>query len=281
MKTKNFLILVLVCFAVSLIGSTSLFAQEKMKYEDYQLQLAEWRDREVKANQEIERLQSEIDALKRQISDVERQINDTMAQIWRELGTTEQGFRNYINQLERLRDQVRGLLNLSPGDLFKRRDEAESAQQRFDELKSSRSAKHPDAAQIISELQRLMDRLAQALKDAGPPFDMYTVVKGDYLFKISGKRDIYNDPYQWLKIWTKNRELIKDPDLIYPDWSLKIPRGVGDNEHLVVKGENLSKIAGYSNVYNDPFKWTKLYDANKDVIKDPNVIYPHMIIIKP
>ncbi len=281
MKSKHIITLVLVVVAVGLLGVSSLYAQEKMKYEDYLVELQKWQEREAAAKLQIDQLQSEIDDLRSRIADTEKQTADTKAEMWRGLQTSEQGFKTYVNNLNRLRSQMNGLANLNPGDLYKRKDEATALKERLDEFKSSPAANHPDAVVLIRELENLLGRLEEAVENAVPDFDMYTVERGDFLFRISGKQDIYGDPYQWLKIWSKNRDLIKNPDLIYPDWKLKIPRGLADNEHLVVRGENLSKIAGYSNVYNDPFKWMRLYEANNTIITDPNVIYPHMIIIKP
>ena len=49
----------------------------------------------------------------------------------------------------------------------------------------------------------------------------YTVRKGDSLSKIA-KRE-YGDPQQWHRIYDANRDIINDPDLIYPDQVLQIP----------------------------------------------------------
>ena len=49
----------------------------------------------------------------------------------------------------------------------------------------------------------------------------YTVVKGDSLSKIA-KRE-YGDANKWRTIYEANRDLIKDPDLIYPGQLLTIP----------------------------------------------------------
>lgn len=43
-----------------------------------------------------------------------------------------------------------------------------------------------------------------------------------------------------------------------------------DEVHTVQKGESLSKIA--KAYYNDSNRWADIYEANKDIIKDPNVI---------
>ena len=49
----------------------------------------------------------------------------------------------------------------------------------------------------------------------------YTVVKGDSLSKIA-KRE-YGDANKWRTIYEANRDLIKDPDLIYPGQLLSVP----------------------------------------------------------
>ena len=49
---------------------------------------------------------------------------------------------------------------------------------------------------------------------------------------------------------------------------------VADQErtYTVVAGDTLSKIA--KREYGDASKWHRIYDANKDAIKNPDLIYP-------
>jgi len=42
--------------------------------------------------------------------------------------------------------------------------------------------------------------------------------------------------------------------------------------YVVVRGDSLSKIA--QREYGDANKWRTIYEANKDIIKDPDLIYP-------
>ncbi|HEY9444966.1 MAG TPA: LysM peptidoglycan-binding domain-containing protein [Gemmatimonadales bacterium] len=42
--------------------------------------------------------------------------------------------------------------------------------------------------------------------------------------------------------------------------------------YTVVKGDSLSKIAKH--LYGDAQKWRKIYEANRDQIKNPDLIYP-------
>ena len=50
----------------------------------------------------------------------------------------------------------------------------------------------------------------------------------------------------------------------------------GDNPytqmHVVQSGESLSKIA--QKYYGDPALYTKIFEANRDLLKDPNKIQP-------
>ena len=42
--------------------------------------------------------------------------------------------------------------------------------------------------------------------------------------------------------------------------------------HEVKPGDTLSKIA--KKEYGDANKWSKIFEANKDILKDPDKIYP-------
>ena len=42
--------------------------------------------------------------------------------------------------------------------------------------------------------------------------------------------------------------------------------------YTVVSGDSLSKIAKH--IYGDPNKWHAIFEANRDKIKNPDLIYP-------
>ncbi len=47
-----------------------------------------------------------------------------------------------------------------------------------------------------------------------------------------------------------------------------------DDVHVVVAGEHLWGISGYSQVYNDPYQWPLIFKHNREQIKDADLIYP-------
>ena len=112
---------------------------------------------------------------------------------------------------------------------------------------------------------------------------MYIVQKGDFLYKISEMDKIYADPLKWKRIWRANRNRIDgfvDPNLIYPDWELVIPRD-WPHSYTVKEGENLWQIAGYWEVYGNGRMWTRLYEANQSAISAPNIIQPGQVLTIP
>ena len=50
---------------------------------------------------------------------------------------------------------------------------------------------------------------------------VYVVVSGDSLSKIAQRE--YGNANQWPRIYEANRDLLKDPDKIYPGQKLRIP----------------------------------------------------------
>jgi LysM repeat protein len=50
----------------------------------------------------------------------------------------------------------------------------------------------------------------------------YEVVRGDSLWKISGRSSVYGNPYQWPLIYKANASQIRDADLIFPGQRLTV-----------------------------------------------------------
>lgn len=51
------------------------------------------------------------------------------------------------------------------------------------------------------------------------------------------------------------------------------------HRHTVKSGESLSKIAKH--YYGDPMKYTKIFDANTNILKNPDIIHPDQVLVIP
>lgn len=268
-------ILLVLSFGLLLTALTGpVVAQEKMTMDEYRQQLAEWQKREADAKAEIPKVEAEITALKAELAALDEQLNKEWDDIYAMVGTDRAGVEAYRNDLKSLEAEVDGLMALSPEELFKRRAELDALQARLDEMKKSKIGQLSEMQDTIARIEGKMTQLRGRMPKA--IYTEYNVQRGDYLWKISGKQDIYGDPYQWMRIYSYNRDQIKDPDLIYPQQIFKIQREVGPDEYLVAKGDFLGKIA---KGMGDPSMWRRLYEANKNIIgDDPSKLYPYTVL---
>lgn len=269
-----------IVLSLVLLGASLSFAQEKMTMEEYEAQLAEWQlklDAADKGKAECgtanEALQQEMDAIKAESEKVWEAILS-------KIGTDQAGVDAFKADLEALDAQADGLLALTPEELFQKREEVEALGAKLDEAKENRISALTEMQNLIATIEGKMTQIKNKMPKA--VYDEYTVAVGDYLWKISGKEEGYGDPTHWMRIYSYNTDQISDPDLIYPDWVLKIQRGVGPDEYLIARGDYLQKIAENPEVLGDAASWTKIYEKNKGIIgDDPNMVFPHTVLVIP
>ncbi len=87
-------------------------------------------------------------------------------------------------------------------------------------LKAEEERRHREEA----EARRLEE---ERLKKYPP---VYTVQRGDSLWRITGMEKVYDNPVYWPIVYDANGNLIQDPNLIYPGQELQIPRGLSEGE---------------------------------------------------
>ena len=263
--------------ALGLFLVESASAQAKMTREQYKMQMADLDVREGAAQAAITRLESEIAGLKGDIDALDADAASVRGNTLSMLGVSEKEFAAAEKSLRAMLKQLEGLSALAPEERFHQRGELDDVEARLAIVKKRKLAAHPDIAHLIARVDGMLGDLR-----SGMPRQMsvdYTVVRGDNLWNIAKKDDIYADPYMWPRIYRANRDAIKDPDLIYPKQTLSVPFGVSENQYLVSRGDFLSKIAVA--VYNDPTKWHKIYQANKEQIVEPNLVFPAQVFDVP
>lgn len=258
---------------VSLSGAVDA-AENKMTREGYRALLAEYTQREDAARQDIEGLNGDIAQLRSQLAALDADIANLNQQILGLMGVTDPVVRAFGRQLDAIIRQLEGLMALPPEQLFNRRGEVKLIEEQVAELRASRVAALPEMKVKLQRIDRMLAELKARI--AQPITVDYKVVRGDNLWSIAKQDAIYADPYMWPRIYRANRDQIRDPDLIYPNQTLAVPFGVRENEYLVTGGDFLFRIA--AEVYNDPSKWTKIFEANKQQIVEPHLIFPAQVL---
>lgn len=91
-----------------------------------------------------------------------------------------------------------------------------------------------------SEGRKAYDLLTPLMTELRTANMQYQVVRGDSLWSIAGKQEVYDNPYQWPLIYKSNRDQIKDADLIYPgqDFSINRNPSAAESEMAVNHARN-------------------------------------------
>ncbi len=107
-------------------------------------------------------------------------------------------------------------------------------------------------------------------------FQTYTVNSGDTLMKIAF--ETYGDLYRWKKIYEDNRDKISDPNRLERGVQLRLeapanPVAIDRNgeQYLIQPGDTLGSIS--KQVYGTTSKWRRIWENNRQLIKDPNRIF--------
>lgn len=104
-------------------------------------------------------------------------------------------------------------------------EEEQALKGQVESLKSQTETFMNEVAELerkIEELKAEIERLKQELEEKS----WYVVKPGDWLSKLAEYPDVYGhgNYRRWRDIYNANKHLIKDPNLIYPGWKLRIPR---------------------------------------------------------
>ena len=153
------------------------------------------------------------------------------------------------------------------------KDRATKAEAQIAELTEEIEKLKGEVSELNTRIEKMKGEVA-SLKEEWKrcQWGRYRVQEGDFLSKIAGMRIVYHDPSKWGMIYEANKEKIKNPNLIYPGWVLLIP---GLDAYEVISGDCLWRIASYLSIYSNARDWPKIYEANKDKIKDPDLIFPN------
>lgn len=113
----------------------------------------------------------------------------------------------------------------------------EEALMKIEEYKACVEKYDAKAKELEAEIEPLEEKLAELdakiaeleaeiAKYKTEDVDYYIVKEGDWLSKLAEYKEVYGhgNYAMWPRIYKANKHLIKNPDLIYPGWKLKIPR---------------------------------------------------------
>lgn len=271
MKLHKLLVFMLV-FSLAVLTSKSVFAQDEepteMTMEDWQRMMDENTARKDQLTIELNNLNTEIDGLKRTNADKDAALTKAENDLYAAVGSSKSGVADYRKSFE----STEKMINSKSGNVA-------DARKQFDALKASKVRCLPEFWDRFNAMEK---KLLDWEKPVEPPkSNKYTVVKGDCLYKIAGKKEIYGNPKMWPVLWDANKTVtldpkankktktkITNPNLIYPGQQLVVPALTDKMKQDALKVRNtwMKKRVKKSDTTTGTTETKK--DAPKDVKKD-------------
>jgi len=138
---------------------------------------------------------------------------------------------------------------------------------------------------------------ASPVPPSAPAVRTHTIQSGDTLEGIA--RKYYGDPNKWRMILDANKGKISDPARLKAGVVIEVPEAVAgsttpaqgasptaaasvgraEKRHTVQAGDTLSSLA--NRYYGDKSKWRIIYNANRDRIKNPDVLNVGSVLVIP
>lgn len=197
--------------------------QETEKEEDPEMDQDEWEAQMIDLMSKKEALTKQIDNLQKD-SDLLKVQNESKAvdlkavedALWNEVGGKD-AYIKFKYELERLEKVCRN-----------KEGSKDEAMSKVEEMNNMKARCHPELFTRFKNLKTCLENWQSSVPE-------YTVLRGDYLFVISARNDIYGNSRYWPVIWEANEygvvsaprgipKTIRNPHLVYPGQVLKIPQ---------------------------------------------------------
>ena len=183
----------------------------------------------LKYTEQNKALQTKLDGVRADImkaeSDLATAVSDLKKcndDIYAMINASEADVNAFREQLGRIEGRVREMQRMNDDQLLERQEEVKGLETQLNALRQNRIAALPEFYDKIIALARDIKGLYRE-----PKTKYYTVgtwaENRDCLWNISGRNEIYGDPFQWPKIWQANTDQIKNPDIIQPGMKLLVP----------------------------------------------------------
>ncbi len=206
---KKFNLISMIFTFVLMMGVQSFAQKVELTVEQWEAEMARLKAKKESLAKENEAVQNDVNALQQKLTGMQS-YDDCIDGLYAMVGAKKahiDDFRKAVTELE--------------GKIRRKEGPKADRQKDLDALKANKISALPEFFdRVHNQMQRWLNEWSEAVVEKDV---MYTVVKGDCLWYIARRKEFYGNGFAWPKIYEANRSQIKNPDLIYPNQSFKIP----------------------------------------------------------
>ena len=225
MKVQNLLLLLMLLAGLAPVSRAQDSGGREMKKDEWQQQMTTYTAQRNDLNARFQTVTHQVDSLQNLSTTLDDNYKKCLDALYALVGSNADEANAFRKEIDEAENNANELAKLSDADLMARSADVDSLAMQVKRLMGNRLAVIPEFHDRLASLDEKVQGLQTTL---GGQVKIYSVGSWarnrDCLWNISKKPDIYNNAWMWPKIWQGNRDQIKDPDLIYLQQKLKIPK---------------------------------------------------------
>jgi nucleoid-associated protein YgaU len=220
MKHTRVVYLVLVAALLISVGFAN--AQEMTK-DQWQQEITKFTAQRNDLTAKNKALDDQVAAAKAKLAQLTQDGDKSLDDLYTLVGGDRQKAESFRTDIAGLEAKANELMRLSDADLVARAAEVDELDSQVKNLWANKMSLVPEMWDRLTALNNSIKSLKDTLAKQVKVYTVGTWSKDrDCLWNISKKKDIYDNPWMWPKIWQGNRDQIKDPDVIHQGQKLKI-----------------------------------------------------------
>lgn len=280
-------------FFLFLIFSVSFAAQNEITREQYDQSLQSSVQREKTAKESLAEEQVKIENVNREILQTGREQSAVEAETFRILRITLQDVKNMKVRITDMQTALNGILGLLDEEIVESDSAIDSVGKKLTALKANPASKllrfKPSVKKLDELFNKIPIRITQARENIKRRVQQAAdaeeaAKKAAALEKAEAKKRgkaarLEADARAKSEKDARAREKIEREAAVRATGTTTVSGKTYQVRTYRSNGECLWVIA--KKVYNDVRMWEKIYEANRDKIKDPNVILPGQILVLP
>jgi len=196
-----------------------------MDYDEWSRQIGEELNKVNRLLAEINLLNREIDSLREISFAKDKSVTEAENELYSAVGSNKKGIDDFRIKFKECEKMITDCKDAESAERIRKSC--------FNDIEASRIKCLPEFWERYLMMKKKLEECSGKVLIEEKTGN-YTVVKGDCLWKISAKREIYGNGRLWPKIWEANKngvisapsripKTIKNPNLIYPGQVLRIP----------------------------------------------------------
>lgn len=195
---------------------------EELTKDEAVLRIADIQAKIVSLNEQIGKIDASIVKSENDLKNLQKALEDCNKKLNELLGAGQADVDAFRQKLGKIEGKVREMQRMNDDQLADNQEQVKDLERQLNELRKEKVSVLPEFYSKIINIAKDIKGLWREKKIKSYTVGTWAENK-DCLWNIADNPAIYADPTLWPKIWQANKDVIKNPDVIFPGQVLLLP----------------------------------------------------------